>query len=112
MVRALGSRKFIEGGKWYCQGRVHGETIACFRKFENEEFAEGRLAEGTCLKIFGPAGGCSLSARIPPYGRGYGLWRRFFFRIGNRTSNLFVTGRFRKILVEKKIRDMVTRFGP
>ena len=34
------------------------------------------------------------------------------FVSSNRTSNLFVTGRFRKILVEKKIRDMVTRFGP
>ena len=29
----------------------------------------------------------------------------------NRTSNTFVTGRGREILVEEKIRDMVTRFG-
>ena len=34
------------------------------------------------------------------------------FVSSNRTSNLFVTGVGRRILVEKKIRDMVTRFGP
>ena len=39
------------------------------------------------------------------------LWRRFFPCIENHTSNMFARGRFRKILVEKKIRDMVTRFG-
>ena len=30
----------------------------------------------------------------------------------DRTSNLFVTGRGREILVEHEIRDMVTRVGP
>ena len=46
-------------------GRVRDAKIACFRKVENEEFRRVALAEGTCLKLFGPAGGCSLSARIP-----------------------------------------------
>ena len=35
-----------------------------------------------------------------------------FFVLRNRTSNTFVTGRGREILVEHEIRDMVTRFGP
>ena len=65
MVRALEPRKFIEDGKWCLQGRVRGAKIACFRNLENEEFWRVTLAEGTCLKFFGPAGGCSLSARIP-----------------------------------------------
>ena len=60
-------------------------------------------------RIFRPCRGL-LAERSHPLGRGYSLWRRFFLCIGNRTSNLFVTGRFRKILVEKNIRDMVTRF--
>ena len=33
------------------------------------------------------------------------------FVSSNRTSNTFVTGVGRRILVEKKIRDLVTRFG-
>ena len=65
MVRALELRKFIEDGKWWHQGRVRGAKIGCSRNFENEEFCRVTLAEGTCLKFCGPAGGCSLSARIP-----------------------------------------------
>ena len=64
MIRAVGPRKFIEDGKWVLQGRVRGAKIACSRNLENEEFWCFTLAEGTCLKFFGPAGGCSLSARI------------------------------------------------
>ena len=33
--------------------------------FQNQKFWRVSFAEGTCLKFFGPAGGCSLSARIP-----------------------------------------------
>ena len=65
MVRALEPRKFIEGGKWQVQGRVHGAKIAWSRNLENEEFWRVALAEGPCLKFVGTAGGCSLSARIP-----------------------------------------------
>ena len=64
MIRAVGPRKCIKDGKWVAQGRVRGAKTACFRNLENEEFWRVALAEGTCLKFFGPAGGCSLSARL------------------------------------------------
>ena len=46
------------------QGRVRGATIACSGNFENEKFWRVMLAEATCLKFFGPAGGRSLRVRV------------------------------------------------
>ena len=65
MVLALGPRRFIEVGRWWDQGRVRGVKIAWSRNFENEKFCRVMLAEATCLKFFGPAGGRSLRARVP-----------------------------------------------
>ena len=65
MARALDTRKFIEDGKWWAQGRVRGPKIACFSNPENDEFWRITLAACNCIKVFGPAGGRSLSARTP-----------------------------------------------
>ena len=65
MVRALGPRKFIEDGKLYAQGRVRGAKTASSRNFENATFFSPMRFRATVFKKIGPAGGWSLSARIP-----------------------------------------------
>ena len=46
------------------QGRVRGAKIAWSENIENEKFWRVMLAEAACLKLFGPAGGRSLRARV------------------------------------------------
>ena len=86
--------------------------IACSRNLENEEFCRITVAEGTCLKFCGPAGACSLSARIPFEAGDMACGDDSFF-VSRIVQAIFsVRERFRKSLVEKKICDMITRFGP
>ena len=65
MARALDPGKFIEDGKCSGKGRIRGAKIAWFWNLEHEEFWGIILAACFCHFFFGPAGRCSLSARIP-----------------------------------------------
>ena len=94
------------------QGRVRGANFAGVRKFENERLKTNMLAAAILSNIFGSAGGCSLSARIPSWQKIWVVETILVFASRDRTSNLFVRLCVRNILVEEQIRDMMTRFGP